>query len=970
MASISSLMGSSSSTSSIYGNRNIISGLASGMDTELMIENCVKGYQAKIKSLQQQQTKVTWKQDAFRSITDKLISLSQKYTSYTSKTNLSSPSFFLNAVNTVTNGSNAQKVSATGRTNSEIKINAVKQLASAARYSVEATDMKTKDMAIGSAVDFDKRVELTNISGDITLMVGREKISLSFADDEIIKNADELTAAINKKLGEQEVGKNKGDELVRAVNNGGTISFETIGEAKAGGDAVWISSAYGDIKDTLGITAGALGKGDTSLNVGGGDLYRSLDRKEYLSGQVVNIEMGGKTARVVLGDLTKCKDSKEVKEKITESLQNQADKVFGKVDGKSKVSISFNKDGSLTVDPLDDKTEVKVTSAAGAALGFGSSNTLSNTVDTNSTLLQVLGNNLDDLRSDITVSQGSVRPGEGAATGVDTQGNKVQKDSGDNLWYRVDDAGNKVEDDDGNYIKVDADDVRVGEDAVTGVDRDGNTVAKKDGVWYRVDKDGNNVRSEPNFDIVINDVKIGSFDKNTTISEILSKINSSEAGVKASYSKLTNKFVFTANETGSEGRVDIGGTLGEKLFGKTNPGGADVNTDVIGLVTDNDGNAMLIKDGEFKNHYIAVNKGPDGTIERDAKGNIVYYAATKSGEIIDYDKPLSLNDITDQLKDARKGFEAGKDAIVNATVNGDNVTLTRSSNVIDMDGMSVTISDTFNNDKDANGVSFFDENGNWNKNAKVEADSIVTFTTKTDSDKIIESVQEFIKEFNELATQVRSEYSTTPLKNSNKKNYEPLTDEDKEDMSESQIKAYEEKAKTGLLFGDTDLSGLHNALRSVITPSGDVRGAMTEIGLTTKYENGVTTLSLDENKFRAALEKDPDAVQKVFTANKENGDSYDGLMARTKKAVDAYASTSIGNYGILVNKAGTKSKSLTLMSNTLQKKYNSLEEQIERWQTKMSDKVDYYTRQFTQLEKLMNEMNSQSSALAGMMGGY
>ena len=966
MASISSLMGSSSSTSSIYGNRNIISGLASGMDTELMIENCVKGYQAKIKSLQQQQTKVTWKQDAFRSITDKLISLSQKYTSYTSKTNLSSPSFFLNAVNTVTNGSNAQKVSATGRTNSEIKINAVKQLASAARYSVEATDMKTKDMAIGSAVDFDKRVELTNISGDITLMVGREKISLSFADDEIIKNADELTAAINKKLGEQEVGKNKGDELVRAVNNGGTISFETIGEAKAGGDAVWISSAYGDIKDTLGITAGALGKGDTSLNVGGGDLYRSLDRKEYLSGQVVNIEMGGKTARVVLGDLTKCKDSKEVKEKITESLQNQADKVFGKVDGKSKVSISFNKDGSLTVDPLDDKTEVKVTSAAGAALGFGSSNTLSNTVDTNSTLLQVLGNDLNDLRSDITVSQGSVRPGKDATTGVDTKDNKVKKEG--DAWYRVDDAGNKVEDDDGNFIKVDADDVRVSTDAVTGVDRDGNTVAKKDGVWYRVDKDGNNVRSEPNFDIVINDVKIGSFDKNTTISEILSKINSSEAGVKASYSKLTNKFVFTANETGSEGRVDIGGTLGEKLFGKTKVGEADVYTNDSGIVTDSDGKALAAGEDEFGKYYLKA-----VTVD----GNTKYFKAELSGSFITDDNmnaieviPSNDKDAANALGQARKGFEVGKDAIINATVNGDNVTLTRSSNVIDMDGMSVTISDTFNNDKDANGVSFFDENGNWNKNAKVEADSIVTFTTKTDSDKIIESVQEFIKEFNELATQVRSEYSTTPLKNSNKKNYEPLTDEDKEDMSESQIKAYEEKAKTGLLFGDTDLSGLHNALRSVITPSGDVRGAMTEIGLTTKYENGVTTLSLDENKFRAALEKDPDAVQKVFTANKENGDSYDGLMARTKKAVDAYASTSIGNYGILVNKAGTKSKSLTLMSNTLQKKYNSLEEQIERWQTKMSDKVDYYTRQFTQLEKLMNEMNSQSSALAGMMGGY
>ncbi len=884
MASISSLMGSTSGASSIYGNRNIISGLASGMDTELMIENCVKGYQAKIAQLQQQQTKVTWKQDAYRDITDKLISLSQKYTSYTSKTNLSSPSFFLNAVNTVTNGANASKVSATGRTNSEIKINAVKQLASAARYSVDATAMKTKTQATGAAVDFDQKVQLSKLSGDITLTVGRNRVSLSFGEDEIFKNADELTAAINKKLGEQEVGKDTADSMVRAVNNGGTIRFETIGDAKAAGDAVWISSAYGDIKDTLGITSGALGKGDTSLNTGGAELYEEMDRKKYLSGQSIAVQLGDQTTRVVLGDLTGCKNSKEVIDAIKNAITDQTDKAFG----KGALGVEYE-NGSFVFTPKDndvkdEKTAVTVSSAAGVALGFGT-NGLSNTVTTNSTLLQTFGSDLDALRSET------------------------------------------------------------------------------------VDKDGNKVKSDPDFTLEINGVKIDSIDKNSTISDILSKINSSKAGVRASYSKLTNKFVLTANETGSAGRIDVGGKLGEALFGKTEVGEAEVNTNSSGLLVDSDGNALVAGYDKGVAYYVRA--------RTDNKGNTKYYKADETGAFLPSTADrieLKVEDITNVLQQARKGFEAGKDAIVNATVNGDNITLTRSSNVIEMDGMTVTISDTFNSDKDANGVSFFNqkEDGTWewNKSAKMEADSAVTFTTKADADKIIEAVQDFIKEFNELATQVRSEYSTQPLKNTNKRPYEPLTDEEKEDLSESQIKAYEEKAKTGLLFGDTDLSGLHNSLRGVITPSGAVRGAMTEIGLTTKYENGVTTLSLDEDKFRAALEKNPDSVQKVFTASRENGDSYDGLMARAKSTINTYASTSIGNYGILVNKAGTKTKSLTLMSNTLQKKYNSLEEQIERWQTKMSDKVDYYTRQFTQLEKLMNEMNSQSSALAGLMGGY
>lgn len=1157
MASISSLTNSSSSASSIYGNRNIISGLVSGMDTEALIENCIKGYQTKIAKLQQQQTKVTWRQDAYRNITDKLLAISQKYTSYTSKTNLSSPGFFLNSVNTTTNGINASKVSATGRTSSEIKLNAVKQLASAARYSSDAKVLETKATATGAAVDFNQKVQLTKLSGDITLTVGGNKVSLTFDDDEIIRNASELTSAINKKLSETELGNDKASTRVKAVNSGGTIRFETIGESKASGDAVWISSAYGDIKDTLGITAGALGKGDTSLNVSGKQMYEQVDRKEYLSNQTINITLDGKTASVVLGDLTKV--SGDPSTEILKAMQNQADAKFG----KDKIKFDI-KDGAFTFttdakDKDGNIAKVQISSSAGAALGFGSDG-LSNALTTKATLGNAFGSEFGkDICNDIWVSSSDVRPGPGITEAEDRYGNPIKKEGG--VWYYLTGTGSGVADlnqevtidkvrpksdakeavdkdnkkvtkhEDGNWyydavdpkeirpdgnsgvdkdgkqvIKKDdqwyyvgykadttskvetadvtpnpadsnigtdkdgkqvilqdgvwyhsvstneadttkpvsnADEVRIAADAVTGVDKDGKKVTKhKDGKWYyekvnfkdirpaanateavnangrkviksgdkwyyeklgeevdkkykvdpndvrlgsndpanAVDKNGNKVyqnengtwyRKSDKADLVINGVKIGSFDKNTTIEEILNEINNnSKVGVKASYSKLTNRFVLTASETGSEGKIEISGKLGEALFGKTEPGKAEVNLGSNSEVVDSEGNALVVgKDESGKDYYLCFN-------EKDGK----YYKArlSNSGVI----KPItdgkgkpveaSMDDkaVLDVLKKARKGYEEGKDAIFNVTVNGDTRTLTRSSNVIDMDGMTVTLNDVFNNEKDANGVSFFDENNNLNKNAKLEKDSVVTFTTKADSDKIVEAVQEFIKEFNEITTLVRTEYSTTPLKNTNKRPYEPLTDEDREGMTETQIKEYEEKAKTGLLFGDTDLSSLHNSLRTAITPSGDLRKAMSEIGLKVTYEGGVTSLTLDETKFRAAIDKDMNAVQKVFTANTENGDTYNGLMARTKRTIDSYASTSIGNFGLLVRKAGTKTKSLSLRDNTLQKQYDNLEDQIERWRDKMSDKVDYYTRQFTKLEQLMNQMNSQSSALAGLTGGY
>ena len=121
MASISSLTGSTSSSSSIYGNRNsnIISGLASGMDTESLISGAVQGYQQKIQSLQQKNTKLQWQQEAVQSVSDKLVEFARNYTSYAySTTNLMSSSFFNNAVKTTTNGTYANLVSASGKSSS------------------------------------------------------------------------------------------------------------------------------------------------------------------------------------------------------------------------------------------------------------------------------------------------------------------------------------------------------------------------------------------------------------------------------------------------------------------------------------------------------------------------------------------------------------------------------------------------------------------------------------------------------------------------------------------------------------------------------------------------------------------------------------------------------------------------------------------------------------------------------------
>lgn len=187
-------------------------------------------------------------------------------------------------------------------------------------------------------------------------------------------------------------------------------------------------------------------------------------------------------------------------------------------------------------------------------------------------------------------------------------------------------------------------------------------------------------------------------------------------------------------------------------------------------------------------------------------------------------------------------------------------------------------------------------------------------------------------------------------------------------MSETAISNYEAKAKQGILFGDRDLSNLYNSLTSAIQLNGEDGAILRSIGLTVSYSDGMSTLTLDEEKLRSALESDPDKVKDVFTKSTTTGAESNGLMQSLRNTLDTYAKTT-GTKGILVQRAGTELSSTSLLDNELLDRINNYEDQIERWETKLSDQIDRYTSQFSMLEQMVAQMNSQSSMLSGLMGG-
>lgn len=306
------------------------------------------------------------------------------------------------------------------------------------------------------------------------------------------------------------------------------------------------------------------------------------------------------------------------------------------------------------------------------------------------------------------------------------------------------------------------------------------------------------------------------------------------------------------------------------------------------------------------------------------------------------------NNITDKAEGTDAKLEvkyAGSDEVVE---------ITRDSNTFKVDGMTITLNGTFGYDKDGN---------------KIDDTEAITFDAKVDNEKIVETVKEMVKEFNEIIELVNKEVKTKP-----DRDYAPLTDEQKKELSESEIEAWEEKAKEGLLFNDNDIKGLSNGLRFVLG-SGDLQ-ALEKIGLTvssTASDNG--KLSFDESKFKAALESDPEGVKELFTKEQVTDEAGNvvqssGIATNLKNVLDKYAKTVGEPKGILINRAGSIKSPASITQNELYKQILKVDKRISSLQDTLKMEQDRYIRQFTTLESLIAQMNSQSSALSQFGGGF
>lgn len=324
---------------------------------------------------------------------------------------------------------------------------------------------------------------------------------------------------------------------------------------------------------------------------------------------------------------------------------------------------------------------------------------------------------------------------------------------------------------------------------------------------------------------------------------------------------------------------------------------------------------------------------------------------------------LALNTDASEVTEVSKRATKidGSDAAI--VLNG--VVYTSSSNNFSINGLSISVNavtDSVDLSKaKINGSLDADKISDMLVNTPLNDSKAISITTSTDTQGIYDKIKDFITSYNNIINKMTKLYNADSAGN-----YEPLTDDEKSEMSDSEIEKWETKIKDSLLRRDSTLSTVMSAMTTAMSGGATVNGktyflsnfGISTLGYMNAAENEQNAYHIDgdeddENtsgntdKLMTALNSDPDTVMdfmKQMATNLYN--AIDKQMTST---------TLRSKYSIYNDKEMT----------TQYKNYTTT---IKEWETKISDKEDYYYKKFSSMESALSKLNSQTSSLSGLFG--
>jgi flagellar hook-associated protein 2 len=265
-------------------------------------------------------------------------------------------------------------------------------------------------------------------------------------------------------------------------------------------------------------------------------------------------------------------------------------------------------------------------------------------------------------------------------------------------------------------------------------------------------------------------------------------------------------------------------------------------------------------------------------------------------------------------------------------ING--IEVTRSSNTVTFDNMTITLKAEFK---------------------AASNPTPVTLSAATDTQKVFDNIKGFVDKYNETIDLMNKK-----VKEDRFRSFAPLTQAQRDELSEDEIKKWEEKAMSGMLRGDTIIRGAMDTMRgkwssTSSSTNDDTMQQLFQIGLATgaDFTNG-GKIELNEEKLKAAIEKDPEQVYQLFT----NAES--GLLPQIRDA----AADSRATITRIAGSDGSGSQ-----THSMGKEMTAIDTRIQRLNALLVDKENAYYRRFAAMETAMNQANSQAASLQQFLGG-
>lgn len=433
---------------------------------------------------------------------------------------------------------------------------------------------------------------------------------------------------------------------------------------------------------------------------------------------------------------------------------------------------------------------------------------------------------------------------------------------------------------------------------------------------------------------------------------------------------LADKMRFSTNFNKQSATSSDSGVVTATASSTATSGGFSIRVDklassalVVGEKTAVDVKTQVATTGSFEI------VGPKGSKTIEVTAGSTYDSVMKQVNSSNIGVTLSYDNINSRFMLSSNSTGAGASIQINDT-SGTAASVFKLSAPIAVAGTNASVQvngkslELENNAFEMNGVRF---------DLKGVSTTTASVTVARDTSNIVDQITSFVDQYNKLVDSVNEKTKATP-----NRSYTPLTDEEKEAMTEKQIELWESKAKVGLLYRDDILTGALSSLKGVllnkVSGLSEEMNSLTDIGIKFKsFTPGMLgelgKLEIDTAKLTEAVTRDPDGVMNMFTKT-SSLDPKDSNFQNESGYAERLYSTLTTNINKIIKRIGSGAVSDSADGSQLGKRIDAINDKMSTLEARLITIEDRYYKQFTAMEVAIQKLNNKSSWITSQLSSY